>query len=94
QNAALLAAQMLSQNPMAAEQLLQMLQSEGAKPQLMQEANAQMQPLQPQTAISGIGAETTQPIAAQIALANGGEVQGQKASEVQAQAAQNAASMA
>ncbi|MEG2922961.1 MAG: hypothetical protein RR848_00685 [Oscillospiraceae bacterium] len=94
QNAALLAAQMLSQNPMAAEQLLQMLQSEGANPQLMQEANAQMQPLQPQTAILGIGTETTQPIAAQIAMANGGEVQSQKASEVQVQVAQNAANMA
>ncbi|MEG0395667.1 MAG: hypothetical protein RR612_02950, partial [Oscillospiraceae bacterium] len=94
QNAALLAAQMLSQNPMAAEQLLQMLQNEGAKPQLMQEANAQIQPLQPQTAILGIGTETTQPIAAQIAMANGGEVQSQKASEVQVQVAQNAANMA
>lgn len=94
QNAALLAAQMLSQNPMAAEQLLQMLQNEGAKPQLMLEANAQIQPLQPQTAILGIGTETTQPIAAQIAMANGGEVQSQKASEVQVQVAQNAANMA
>ncbi|MEF9976275.1 MAG: hypothetical protein RR754_05875, partial [Oscillospiraceae bacterium] len=86
QNAALLAAQMLSQNPMAAEQLLQMLQSEGAKPQLMQEANAQLQPLQSlqplqqlqqlqplqtNTAILGIGTEITQPMAAQTAMANG-----------------------
>ncbi|MEG1699152.1 MAG: hypothetical protein RR271_05965, partial [Oscillospiraceae bacterium] len=94
QNAALLAAQMLSQNPMAAEQLLQMLQNEGANSQLMQEANAQMQPLQPQTAILGIGTETTQPILAQTAMANGGEVQSQKASEVQVQVAQNAANMA